>query len=148
MVDKVQVAAGTLLKLHDGATPGTFATVAEVETIGEISQTKPEVKATPLNADAERYIPGLKDGDTTEIQLFYLGDDPTQDDATGIKKVFDAGDTRKYAVCPPVGYAKEIQFEAIITKHSVGPFGPNDAIRRKITIRLVSDPVLVANTNV
>ncbi|CAM5769790.1 hypothetical protein [Bosea minatitlanensis] len=148
MADKVRIGSGSILKMSDGAASPDFITVAEVETIGAITQQRPEVNATPLAASAVRYIGGLKDGQNIEIALFMLTDDPTQDGATGLEKAFNDNEEREFVVCPPVGIAKQFRFSGVITQHSVGPFNAGDPMRRNITVRLSSDVTSEANTNV
>lgn len=147
MPDAVKVAAGTLLKMHDGATPGVFTNVAEVETIGAITEQRPEVNATPLVSDAVRYITGLKDGQEVEISMFLLTDHATQDDTTGVYSVFQSREARDFVVAPP-GLANQIRFPAVITRHSMGPFNGGDPMRRVIGLRISGDVVLEENTNV
>jgi hypothetical protein len=148
MVDKVRIGSGSLLKMSEGASSPALITIAEVETIGALTQTRPEVNATPLNADTVRYIGGLKEGQSVEIALFLLTDDPTQDAATGLEKAFNDNEERTFVVCPPVGVSKQFRFPGVITSHGVGPFNAGDPMRRNITVRLAGTVVVEANTNI
>lgn len=147
MPDIVRIAAGTKLQLGSALVSPTFADVAEVETIGAISEVRPEINATPLNASAVRYIGGLKDGQTFEVSLFLLTDDVTQGLTSGLKKVFNDNEERPYRILPK-GTAKGLEFRAIITKHDYGPFNVTDAMKRMVSFRLSSDVLEITNTNV
>ena len=145
MPDVVRVAAGTLLKMSDGAS--TFTNIAEVETIGEIEEQRPEVRATNLAATAERFIAGIKEGQPIEVSMFLLTDSPTQRGAsTGIYYVFKQNLEREYVIAPK-GTAYQYRFSAIITRHRMGGFSSNDPMRRTVTLRITSDVTEEANTN-
>lgn len=147
MPDKVRIGSGSILKMSDGAASPDFITIAEVETIGAITEQRPEVNATPLNSDSVRYIGGLKDGQNIEIALFMLTDDPTQDAISGLQKAFNDNTEREFIVCPPPGIAMQFRFPGVITQHSVGPFNAGDPMRRNITVRLSGAVIPEANTN-
>jgi len=146
MADIAKIAAGTLLKMSDGNVTPTFAAIAEVETIGAISESRAEVEATPLTATAKRYIGGIKDGQTIEISMFLLTDDATQNGSTGIYSVFKSNLAREFVIAPK-GTAKQFRFSAILTKHDMGPFTGGDPMKRVVTMRIASDVTEEANTN-
>jgi hypothetical protein len=148
MADVVRIGAGSILKMGSGASPPVFTKVAEVESIGAISEQRAEIKATPLDFGSERYIGGLKDGQPMEIGVFLLTDAPSQNAVTGIHSVFISNETRQWVVCGPVGFAKQYRFPAVITQHQIGPFTAGDAMRRNITLRLAGPVIEETNTNV
>lgn len=148
MVDTVRIGGGSILKMSTGGSPFSYITIAEVESIGALTQQRPEIKATPLAASAERYIGGLKDGQSSEISIFLKPDDATQNASTGVQAAFNANEQREFIVCPPVGISKQFRFAAVITNCAIGPFNAGEAMHRSITIRLASDIIEENNTNV
>jgi hypothetical protein len=148
MVDVVRIGAGSILKMGSGASPPVYTKIAEVESIGAITEQRAEIKATPLDFGSERYIGGLKDGQAMEIGVFLLTDDPSQNASTGIQSAFIANETRQFIVCGPPGFAKQYRFPAVITSHSIGPFTAGDAMKRNITLRLAGPVIEETNTNV
>lgn len=147
MVDVVRIGAGSILKMGSGASPPVFAKIAEVESIGAIAEQRAEIKATPLDFGSERYIGGLKDGQSMEIGIFLLTDDPTQDAITGVHSAFIANEIREFIVCGPPGFSKQFRFPGVITQHTIGPFTAGDAMKRNITLRLSGPVIEEANTN-
>lgn len=67
-----KIAAGTQLRLGDGASPEVFNKVAEVTTLGEIGQTTPEIDVTPIDAQDRQYIGGLREGNSVSFTLSYV----------------------------------------------------------------------------
>lgn len=74
------IAAGTLLKLGDGASPEVFTKIAEVTSLGEIGQTAPEIDVTPIDATERQYIGGLKDGNSVAFALSYVATNANHQD--------------------------------------------------------------------
>lgn len=148
MVDTVRIGAGSILKMGSGASPPIYTKVAEVESIGAISEQRAEIKATPLDFGSERYIGGLKDGQAMEVGIFLLTDDASQNAITGVQSVFIANETRQWVVCGPKGFAKQYRFPAVITQHQIGPFTAGDAMKRNITLRLAGPVIEETNTNI
>lgn len=145
MADRVTIGGGTRLLMSDESGSPGFIVINEIETIGAITEQRPEIQATPLSADAVRYIGGLKDGQPLEITGFLLTDDPSQDEIDGVKSVFDNNEPRTFIVQPPLTQSKQMRFDAVITSHSMGPFNAGDPMRRNITLRLASAVVMEAN---
>lgn len=85
------IAAGTELKLGDGASPEVFTKIAEVTQVSEIGETAPEIDVTPIDATARQFIGGLTEGNAVSFTLSYVAADATHQtlrDALGSAKNF------------------------------------------------------------
>lgn len=96
------IAAGTELKLGDGASPEVFTKIAEVTQVSEIGETAPEIDVTPIDATARQFIGGLAEGNSVSFTLSYVASDATHQtlrDALGSAKNFEIvwSDTSKAA---------------------------------------------------
>jgi hypothetical protein len=145
MPDTVRVGAGTLLKMGD-TTATTFASIAEVRTIGELEEARAEIDATPLNATARRYIGGIKDGAQIEVGMYLLTDNATQGSSTGVYSVFKNNQERQFIIAPK-GLAFQYRFSAIVLRHRMGLGSNSDANMRTVSLRITSDVVEETNTN-
>jgi hypothetical protein len=145
-VEPVSIAAGTIVTVRDvtpGTTPGTAIEITEVQTIGAISQRSAEINATPLSARAVRYIPGLKDGQTQEIAMFWQPTDPGQ---MLLKTVYDKRGTVEVTVKPP-DMSQQIRYNLALLGHDIATGTTDGAKMRTVNGRISSDPVFEANTN-
>ncbi|MGX5777011.1 hypothetical protein [Methylorubrum zatmanii] len=145
-VEPVSIAAGTIVTARDvtpGTTPGTAVEITEVQTIGAISQRSAEINATPLSARAVRYIPGLKDGQTQEIAMFWQPTDPGQ---MLLKTVYDKRGTVEVTVKPP-DMSQQIRYNLTLLGHDIATGTTDGAKMRTVNGRISSDPIFEANTN-
>lgn len=145
-VEPVSIAAGTIVTVRDvtpGTTPGTAIEITEVQTIGAISQRSAEINATPLSARAVRYIPGLKDGQTQEIAMFWQPTDPGQ---VLLKTVYDKRGTVEVTVKPP-DMSQQIRYNLALLGHDIATGTTDGAKMRTVNGRISSDPIFEANTN-
>lgn len=145
-VEPVSIAAGTIVTVRDvtpGTTPGTAVEITEVQTIGAISQRSAEINATPLSARAVRYIPGLKDGQTQEIAMFWQPTDPGQ---MLLKTVYDKRGTVELTVKPP-DMSQQIRYNLALLGHDIATGTTDGAKMRTVNGRISSDPIFEANTN-
>lgn len=86
------IAAGTQLKLGDGASPEVFTKIAEVTQVSEIGETAPEIDVTPIDATARQFIGGLAEGNAVSFTLSYVAANATHKalrDALGTAKNFE-----------------------------------------------------------
>ena len=90
--------SGTKIYLGDGATPEIFTKIPECIGVAKLGQSRPTVKVTYSDADAEEYIGGRRDGDEQEWRFNYDSADPTQ--ASLITKC-DLGDNFNLRVTVP-----------------------------------------------
>lgn len=84
-------AFGTILQLGDGATSESFANIAELTEINPPAMTKDSIEVTN-HSSAYRYREfkaGMKDGGSVSGKGNWLPNDATQDENTGLWKVFD-----------------------------------------------------------
>lgn len=145
MPDPVSIGAGTLVLVKDvtpGVTPPASGTeIKEVQTIGAVSQRSAEVNATPLSAKAVRYIPGLKDGQTQEINMFWQPDDPGQ---VLLKSIYDKRGVAEITIQPP-DMSDQIRYNFTVLGHDVNPGAVDGAKMRMVNGRISSDPIFEAN---
>lgn len=146
-VEPVSIAAGTIVTVKDvtpgSASAGSAIEVTEIQTIGAISQRSAEINATPLNSKAVRYIPGLKDGQTQEISMFWQPSDPGQ---VLLKTVYDKRGTVEVTVKPP-DMSQQIRYNLALLGHDVTSGTVDSAKMRMVNGRISSDPIYEANTN-
>ncbi|TFZ54986.1 hypothetical protein E4V01_24040 [Methylorubrum sp. Q1] len=139
MVDRVTINGGTIVLYKVGTGAGAGAVLNEVETIGDIAQSRPEVNATPLSSKEIRYIAGLKDGQSLEIVMFHLGDDASQ---TAIKAAYDNGSSVEITVQPdPDESDTQVRFTLSLTGHTYRMGSGGDPRRRAVSGR-ISGPVI------
>lgn len=139
MPDVVAVNGGTIVLYKVGTGAGAGAVLNEVETIGDIAQSRAEVNATPLSAKEIRYIAGLKDGQSVEIVMFHLGDDASQ---MAIKDAYDDGASVEFTVQPdPAESETQVRFRLALTGHTYRMGSGGDPRRRAVTGR-ISGPVI------
>lgn len=145
--EPVSIAAGTIVTAKD-VTPGstgsaTAVEIVELQTIGAVSQRSAEINATPLNSRAVRYIPGLKDGQTQEIQMFWQPSDPGQQ---LLKTVYDKRGTVEITIKPP-DMSQQIRYNLALLGHDVTSGTVDTAKMRMVNGRISSDPIYETNTN-
>lgn len=144
MADTVGVAAGTIIKMADD-TGVTFVTLGEVIELGDLVFEAANVQATRLSSKTHEYVSGVADTPETDIRFRLLMDDPTQDDLTGVHKVFNDREKRKYQIKLP-GMAKGIEFEAVPTRHGIAGLRPEDLMTRVLGLKLSGDMMVKAIT--
>lgn len=145
-VEPVSIAAGTIVTVRDvtpGTTPGTAVEITEVQTIGPVSQRSAEINATPLNSTAVRYVPGLKDGQTQEINMFWQ---PTDTGQALLKTIYDKRGTAEITIKPP-DMSQQIRYNLAVLGHDVNTGTVDGAKMRMVNGRISSDPIYEANTN-
>ncbi len=146
MPDPVSIAAGTIVLVKDvttGVTSATAVEIVEVQTIGAVSQRSAEVNATPLNSTSVRYVPGLKDGQTQEISMFWQPDDPGQ---ALLKTIYDKRGTAEITIQPP-DMSDQIRYRLTLLGHDVNTGTVDSAKMRMVNGRISSDPIYEANLN-
>jgi hypothetical protein len=145
MPDPVSIGAGTIVLVKDvsaGVTPpATGVEIKEVQTIGAVSQRSAEVNATPLNSTAVRYIPGLKDGQTQEITMFWQPDDAGQ---ALLKTIYDKRGMAEITIQPP-DVSEQIRYRFTPLGHDVNSGTVDGAKMRMVNGRISSDPIFEAN---
>lgn len=144
--EPVSIAAGTIVTVRDvtpGTTPGTAVEITEVQTIGAVSQRSAEINATPLNSTAVRYVPGLKDGQTQEINMFWQ---PTDTGQALLKTIYDKRGTAEITIKPP-DMSQQIRYNLAVLGHDVNTGTVDGAKMRMVNGRISSDPIYEANTN-
>lgn len=113
-------AHGTLIKMGDGATPETFATIA---TVGDIDG--PTVKnvmedfTTHGSGGKVKRKPTLQDGDKLKFSIDFLSTDPTHSKTTGLLYVATNKVEKNYQIVFPdssgfaiTAYVEEVKFKA------------------------------------
>ena len=89
---QAKIAAGTQLRLGDGASPEVFTKIAEVTQVSEIGETTPEIDITPIDAKARQFIGGLAEGNAVSFTLSYVATNTAHKalrDANGSAKNFE-----------------------------------------------------------
>ncbi len=121
---------GTLVKMGDGATPETFATVAELLDIKLPNwklNTEDATNHSSPNAWGEK-IATIKEGDDLTFQIQYVPSDATHDASSGLLSHIDAADLVNFKVVLPDVGQTTWSFSAFVTA-----FGATAAVRGKLT---------------
>lgn len=147
MAEPVSIGAGTIVLVKDvtpGVTPAANGIeIKEVQTVGAVSQRSTEINATPLNATAVRYIPGLKDGQTQEITMFWQPDDAGQN---LLQAIYDKRGVAEITIQPP-DMSQQIRYKLTVLGHDVNPAVVDAAKMRMVNGRISSDPIFEDNLN-
>lgn len=89
------------LKMGDGATPvENFTTVAEVRNIAGPTETAAILDVTNHSSagGVKEFILGLRDPGKITFDMNWIPTDPTQNQTTGLKFVFDQGTVKNYQI--------------------------------------------------
>lgn len=142
---KKRIGSGYVLGYAPGGTSaGPWTAVTNAKMTSEIAQQKPEIDATPLSATAREYIPGLAEGQTINIEMFYVNDDATQN---ALKALYDAGTDIWFRLRHPDAIeTDEYVFRMTPLNWSVGDFSAENVILAKLSGRLSGDPIKRAKT--
>lgn len=143
MADKVAIAGGTRVLAKLVSATGTAPVLNEVETLGDITEQRAEVTATPLSSKTVRYIAGLTDGQPLEITMFLLTDDASQE---AMKAARDAGSEMELTIQPD-DTAKQYRFRFLPLTHTIRSGNPGDPKRRVVSGRVNSVVTPEANAN-
>jgi hypothetical protein len=140
-----RVASGYVLAYStSGTNAGPWTALTNAKMASPIAQRRPEVDATPLQATAKEYIPGLAEGQEVTIEMFYVEDDATQ---LAVKANYDAGtDTWFRLRHPAASEGTEIVFRLTLLSHEVGEFSAETILMRRFSGRISGDPVFRAKT--
>lgn len=141
MPDTVGVSAGTVIKMHDGVS--TYTALGEVTGIGDLIFESPQVDATRLSSAFREYVSGVKDTPESQIDFRLKMDDATQDEVTGVNKVFNDGVARLYRIKFP-GQVKGLQFTATPVAHGWTGLRVNELMGRRFSIK-ISGAVTIAD---
>ena len=133
MATQAFLGSQTLLKLGNGASPEVFTTIAEVTSIGPISQQKDLVEVTHLESTAKEFIGGLSDGQEIEVVCNYRPANAQQNALMIAAGTSSAAKNFQYTL-PSGGGSLTFTFAALVLGSSVGPTTPNTATQ--VTYRL------------
>ena len=116
------IAAGTELRLGDGASPVVYTKVADITNLGPIGQTTPEIDVTPIDATERVYIGGLKEGNTVSITANYdasLAAHKTFRDGNGVTHMLEVawadGESVKFSLVQTSFQREETTAEGVMT---------------------------------
>jgi hypothetical protein len=121
-------AFGTILRMHDGETPGSYASIAELKgvPIPQLESPRIDVSTHDNSAFVREYINNMSDLPAVEFEINYLPHDPTHDHLTGLLYLQLTGESRTFkvqynaAVTPTL----VLTFPATVTRFS--PVAPVD----------------------
>jgi hypothetical protein len=121
-------AFGTILMMHDGATPGAYASVGQLRSvpIPQMESPRIDVSTHDNSGFTREYINNLSDLPAVEFEIYYLPHDPTHDHLTGLLNLQITGAKRSFkvkynaAVTPPL----VLTFPATVTRFN--PSAPVD----------------------
>jgi len=114
-------AFGTLLKMSNGLT-GTaeiFTTIAEVGDIDGPSMSVDTIEVTSHSSPSARkeFIASLIDSGELSFPIWFVTDDPTHDETTGLQKIMNDRVVRNFKIVYPD--AASVTFAALVTKFGV-----------------------------
>lgn len=141
MTDAI-AAYGTQLKVHDGATPGVFATVSEVKDITGPGYTRDTIDVTSHSSPDgwEEIIASFKRSGEMTYDLNFTPDDPTHSFDTGVFSLFDTGDRRRWQLVWPDDHG--LEFEALVI--GLEPQSPvADARTASVTLKPSGAPTVL-----
>lgn len=129
---QARIGYGTLLKLGNGSSPQTFATIAEVVSIDGFGFTASEVQATHMLSPNQynEYVAGMKDGDTMTVMMNMI-----RENAIQTKTVWDAGARRYFELDFP-GDIPNYDFGAIPLAWHPRGITPGGLLQIEVTMRI------------
>lgn len=137
------VGLGTLLKIGNGASPETFAAIAEVKDIGgpQLSREFAEFTHQQSTGGYREYKPTFKMSGDLTFKCNFLPDDLTQGFATtGLLKDYDGGTLRNFQLLFPDSGATLASFAAYVS--NISPAAPiAGALELNVTLRVTGSVV-------
>lgn len=132
---------GTLLKKGDGATPETFATIAEVQDIDgpDKSLATEEVTHHGSTGGWDEFIGTILSGGEVSFPLNFIPSDPTHDGSTGLQADMESRTKRNFQLIYPDSGNNGYAFAALVTG-----FKPTAVVKGKLSadVKLkISGPV-------
>lgn len=136
-------AYGTQLKMHDGGSPGTYATISEVKDISGPGYTRDTIDVTSHSSPDgwEEVLASFKRSGELTYDLNYNPDDPTHNIDTGVFSVLDSVDgKRSFQLVWPDDHG--LQFDALVTGFE--PASPvTDARTASVTLKPTGAPTII-----
>ena len=134
------IGIGTLLKLHDGGSPGSYTTIAEVADISGPSMSADSVEFTNHSSpnNTREFKPGLVDPGELTFTCNYIPDDTTQGLTSGLAYLIKNRVLRSFELHWPDGTIWT--FDAFVTAYQ--PKAPiDDKLSLDVTLKLTGFPV-------
>lgn len=118
---------------------GEKKAIANLNSIGELSQTSEEIDVTTLDAEGayRKYIPGFKDAGSLQLGGFFTPGDESQD---ALNDMYQAGDIVKWEIAFADG--STVGFDAFVSGIAIGPAEVNGSPRFNATLR-VTGPITI-----
>lgn len=136
MSSSASLTNGVLFQRETVASGGTFATIAEITNVGEISAESPLVDVSSYDSLAREYLGGLPDGAEFDIEFNFIMGSSGQ---VGLRTNQTAGTPWNFKVQLndfPSGTDSTISFAAVVRKFGV-TFGTVDnPIRGSATLKV------------
>jgi hypothetical protein len=144
MPDTVAISAGTLVKMSDAAL-AVWTTIGELLQVGDLVFDAPQVDATRLSSMFREYVSGLSDTPEVQMDIRLKMDDATQDEITGVAKVFNDRSQRNYRI-KFLNQVKGVSFLAIPIAHGITGLRPNELLGRRFGLKLTGAPTFADAT--
>lgn len=134
-------AFGTEIQLHDGGSPGTYATVAHVRSISGPSFTFDMIDVTAHDSPGsfEEVVASIiRQGELT-FEIIYDPEEATHDNTTGLLSVLTSRAARQWKLIFSDANNSEFEFDAFCM--GFAPQAPHDgALTANITLKLTGQP--------
>jgi len=134
---------GILLKRGNGASPEQFTAIAELIGLAgpTLSRETVDVTHTESTNKYREFIAGLLDAGEVTVDVAWLPDHATQNEATGILKDLHDGTLRNFQIIWPTAAPVTWTIACLVT--GVDPTAPiEDRMTASISLKVSGDPTL------
>jgi len=132
---------GTMLKIGDGGSPETFATIAEVLDINGPNMTADTEEVTSQSSTWKEYIATVLDAGEVTFDLNFVPTDATHSYSAGLLKDFTSRTLRNFQLVFPDSGSTTWTFAAYVTAFQ--PSAPvNGKLGASVTLKISGQPTL------
>lgn len=131
MASNAFAGVGTLFQ-RETTTPGTYATIAEINSISGPSLSRETIDVTSLDSTGgyREYITGFRDGGEVQLEMNF-----TLSGFNAFKDDFESDDTHNYRIVMADAGATTLQFAGLVT--AIPPnIQPDDKVTLSATIKV------------
>lgn len=125
------VSKGTLFKRGDGASNETFATIAEVNSVGLPSQSRPMIDVSDLSSTAREFIPGLLDSGQISVNMNF-----TRNTYIAMRTDLLSDSSVNYQIVLPDSTNTTIDFAGYVQDMGGDVPGPDERVTVDVTIKI------------
>lgn len=125
------VSKGTVFKRGDGASNEVFATIAEMNSVGLPSQSRPMIDVTDLSSVAREFIPGLLDSGQVVVSMNF-----TRTTYLAMRADLLSDSSVNYQIVLPDASNTTIDFAGYVQDMGGQSPGPDEKIAVDVTLKI------------